>query len=65
MVPSAFSLVSKITLGIINCLSIVVMSMGDKSKTCWDINDDISLSKAEVHFSGVGDFDMLDMHFGI
>ena len=66
MVSSAFGLVSKITrLGIINFLSIVVMSMGDKSKTCWDSNELISFSKAEVHFSGVGDFVMLDTHFGI
>jgi len=54
MEPSALSLESKITLvGIINFLSIVVISIGDKSKTFWDSNELISFSKAEFHFSGL------------
>jgi len=58
--------VSKITLlGINNFLSIVARSTGDKSNTCWDNNEFISFSNAEVHFSGVGDFAIFEMEFGI
>ena len=57
---------SKITLrGIINFLSIVVISIGHTSKTFWDSNELISFSKAEFHFSGVGDFGILEMDFGM
>ena len=49
----------------INDLSIVDMSIGEVSKTFWDIRELISFSRAEVHFSGVGDFDIAIIDFGI
>jgi hypothetical protein len=49
----------------INFLSIVEISIGDRSKTFWEINELISFSKAKVHFSGVGDFEIDDIDFGI
>ena len=63
---SALSLVSKITLlGINNILSVVAISIGDKSNTFCDSKELSSFSKAEVHFSGVGDFGIFDIEFGI
>jgi len=64
MDPSALicDLSKIVLLGMINFLSIVVISIGDKSKTFSESNELISLSKAEVHFSGVG---ILDMDLGM
>jgi hypothetical protein len=36
-----------------------------RSKTFWEIKDEISFSNAKVHFSGLGDFEIDDMDFGI
>ena len=64
--PSAFILVSKMTLlGIIDFFSIVDMSIGKSEKTFCDIREFISFSKAEVHFSGVGEFEIDAIDFGI
>jgi hypothetical protein len=36
-----------------------------RSKTFWEIKEEISFSNAKVHFSGLGDFEIDDMDFGI
>ena len=36
-----------------------------RSKTFWEIKDEISFSNAEVHLSGLGDFEIDDMDHGI
>ena len=56
IVPSALRQVTKMTrLGMIDDLSIVEMSISELSKTFLEL---ISFSRAEVPFSGVGDFDI-------
>ena len=40
-------------------------STGDKSNTFCDSKEFISFSYAEVHFSGVGDFAIFVMEFGM
>jgi len=42
-----------------------VISIGDKSKTFWEIKELISLPKAKVHFSEVGGFGIFEINLGI
>ena len=41
------------------------ISISLRSKTFWEIKEDISFSNAKVHFSGLGDFEIDDMDRGI
>jgi len=38
-----------------------VISLSVRSKTFWEIKDEISFSNAKVHFSRLGDFELDDM----
>jgi hypothetical protein len=42
-----------------------VASIGEGSKTFWDMRDSISFDNAKVHFSGVGDFEIAAMLRGM
>jgi len=41
--------------------SIEVISGSERSKTFWEIKDEISFYNAKVHFSILGDFEIDDM----
>ena len=51
--------------GINNFGRMEVISMSVRSKTFWEIKDEISFSNAKVHFSVLGDFEIDDIDRGI